>query len=84
MSILVQKTYAFIDSQNLNLSVQNDVVNRKGKYIKEIRFSTIYIYLEMFKVDKVFLFSCCWKRGYINFLKVSATAIINLQSIIRW
>ena len=60
MRVSVEKIYVFIDSQNLNLSVQNDVVNRKGKIIYigwKLDFQQFYIYLrDKLKVDKVFLF----------------------------
>lgn len=53
------KTYAFIDSQNLNLSVRNDLF-RKGKKIYigwRLDFARFFIYLQAkYKVIKAFLF----------------------------
>jgi uncharacterized LabA/DUF88 family protein len=53
--------YAFIDSQNLNLSVKNDLYdkNSKEKYYEgwKLSFKRFYIYLkDKYKVDKAFLF----------------------------
>ncbi len=53
--------YAFIDSQNLNLSVLNDVVDKKTGKIKywgwKLSFKRFYIYLrDKYKVSKAFLF----------------------------
>jgi uncharacterized LabA/DUF88 family protein len=58
---LKRKTiYAFIDSQNLNLSVLNDVRNKKGKLIYkgwQLDFQRFYVYLKnKYKANKVFLF----------------------------
>lgn len=51
--------YAFIDSQNLNLSVQNDI-NRRGIKIYsgwKLDFRRFYIYLkDKYKVEKAYLF----------------------------
>ena len=53
------KVYAFIDSQNLNYSIQNDIV-RRGKRIYvgwKIDMQLFYVYLKnKFRVKKVFLF----------------------------
>lgn len=53
------KTYAFIDSQNLNLSVRNDLL-RKGKKIYigwRLDFARFFIYLQAkYGVTKAFLF----------------------------
>ncbi len=52
--------HAFIDSQNLNLSVQNDIVNAAGVTIYEgwkLDFRRFFIYLrDKYKVDKAYLF----------------------------
>jgi len=58
---LKRKTiYAFIDSQNLNLSVLNDVRDKKGKLIYKgwkLDFQRFYVYLKnKYKVVKAFLF----------------------------
>jgi uncharacterized LabA/DUF88 family protein len=55
------KIYTFIDSQNLNLSVQKDIVNNDtGKMIYQgwkLDFRRFFIYLkDKYKVDKAFLF----------------------------
>jgi uncharacterized LabA/DUF88 family protein len=54
-----EKIYAFIDSQNLNLGIKNDVI-RKGKVVYEgwnLDFQKFFVYLkEKYKVDKAFLF----------------------------
>lgn len=53
-------TYAFIDSQNLNLSVQGDIENKAGKKIYEgwkLDFKRFFIYLkDKYKVNKAYLF----------------------------
>jgi hypothetical protein len=55
-----EKTYAFIDSQNLNLSVLYDKENKAGKKIYEgwkLDFERFFIYLkDKYKVSKAFLF----------------------------
>jgi uncharacterized LabA/DUF88 family protein len=52
--------YAFIDSQNLNLSVQKDIVNGAGTVIYKgwkLDFKRFYIYLkDKYKVSKAYLF----------------------------
>ncbi|MEW6092574.1 MAG: NYN domain-containing protein [Chloroflexota bacterium] len=52
--------YAFIDSQNLNLSVQKDIVNGHGAIIYKgwkLDFKRFFIYLkDKYKVDKAYLF----------------------------
>lgn len=52
--------YAFIDSQNLNLSVQKDIVNGAGVTTYQgwkLDFRRFFIYLkDKYKVDKVYLF----------------------------
>jgi uncharacterized LabA/DUF88 family protein len=53
--------YAFIDSQNLNLSIQNDLIDKRtGKIIYKgwkLDFRRFYIYLsDKYKVSKSFLF----------------------------
>ena len=51
--------FAFIDSQNLNLSIQNDIVNGKATIYKgwKLDFRRFFIYLkDKYKVDKVYLF----------------------------
>jgi hypothetical protein len=55
------KIYAFVDSQNLNLSVQKDIVNNvTGKLIYKgwkLDYERFFIYLkDKYKVDKNFLF----------------------------
>ena len=55
--------YAFIDSQNLNLSVQKDIVNDAGVIIYNgwrLDFKRFFIYLkDKYKVDKAYLFIGC-------------------------
>lgn len=55
-----EDVYAFIDSQNLNLSVQKDIVNNEGKNIYKgwkLDFERFFIYLrDKYKVEKAFLF----------------------------
>ncbi|OQY66266.1 hypothetical protein B6D29_02940 [Microgenomates bacterium UTCPR1] len=53
--------YAFIDSQNLNLSVLNDVVSKRTKKIIyhgwKLDFKKFFFYLKAkYKVDKAYLF----------------------------
>lgn len=52
--------YAFIDSQNLNLSVRKDIFDKKGKKRYEgwkLDFKKFYVYLkDKYRVDKAFLF----------------------------
>lgn len=54
------KIYAFIDSENLNLSVLKDIVNIKGKSIYKgwkLDYKRFFIYLkDKYKVDRSFLF----------------------------
>lgn len=54
-----EKVYAFIDSQNLNLGIKNNV-KRKGKVVYKgwnLDFQKFFIYLkEKYNVDKAFLF----------------------------
>lgn len=53
-------TYAFIDSQNLNLSVLYDLTNKSGKIIYQgwkLDFERFFIYLkDKYKVNKSYLF----------------------------
>jgi uncharacterized LabA/DUF88 family protein len=56
-----EKIYAFIDSQNLNLSVQKDIVNLGTKELIykgwKLDFKRFFIYLQdKYKVEKAFLF----------------------------
>ncbi len=62
-NIMEEKTetiYAFIDSQNLNLSVQKDIVNDAGTVIYKgwkLDFKRFFIYLkDKYKVGRAFLF----------------------------
>ena len=52
--------YAFIDSQNLNLSVKTDIVDNTGTTIYKgwkLDFKRFYVYLkDKYKVDKSYLF----------------------------
>lgn len=51
--------YTFIDSQNLNLSVRNDIVNGGKTLYKgwELDFRRFFVYLkDKYKVDKAYLF----------------------------
>lgn len=52
--------YAFIDSQNLNLSVQKDIVDSAGAIIYKgwkLDFKRFFVYLkDKYKVDKSYLF----------------------------
>ena len=75
--------YAFIDSQNLNLSVRNDLVNRKTKKIFykgwRLDFQKFFIYLKAkYKVDKAFLFIGYKKefQSLYNHLKKAGYIII--------
>jgi uncharacterized LabA/DUF88 family protein len=56
----MERIYAFIDSQNLNLSIQKDLVNSIGETIYRgwrLDFERFFIYLrDKYKVDKAFLF----------------------------
>ena len=66
MSETIPKIYVFIDSQNLNLSVLNDIRDKKsGKFIYKgwkLDFQRFYVYLKnKYKVVKAFLFI-----GYIT------------------
>ncbi len=57
--VKVLKTYAFIDSQNLNLSVRNDLFRKRKKiYIGwRLDFARFFIYLQAkYGVTKAFLF----------------------------
>ncbi len=61
MNFKAEKIYAFIDSQNLNLSVLKDIVREQtGKIVYigwKLDFKKFYIYLkDKYKVDKAFLF----------------------------
>jgi len=61
MNSKVKIIYAFIDSQNLNLSVHKDIVNNDtGKLIYsgwKLDFRRFFIYLkDKYKVDKSFMF----------------------------
>jgi len=70
--------YAFIDSQNLNLSVGKDLV-RKGKVIYKgwkLDFYRFYVYLQdKYKVDAAYLFigRVAGKKIYTNTLKELVT-----------
>ncbi len=52
--------YAFIDSQNLNLSIRNDVRNKRGQILYKgwkLDFEQFYIYLkDNLRVTRAFLF----------------------------
>ena len=52
--------YAFIDSQNLNLSVQKDILNSAGITIYKgwkLDFKRFFVYLkDKYKVEKTYLF----------------------------
>ncbi|MFH0936920.1 MAG: NYN domain-containing protein [Candidatus Daviesbacteria bacterium] len=54
------KTYAFIDSQNLNLSIRNDLKDKRGRIYYHgwrLDFTRFYVYLrDKYKVEKTFLF----------------------------
>jgi uncharacterized LabA/DUF88 family protein len=60
MTNVQQKVYAFIDSQNLNLSVANDITNKKtGEVYKgwKLDFERFNVYLkDKYKVSKSILF----------------------------
>ena len=61
MSEKIQNIYAFIDSQNLNLSVLNDIRDKKSDKLIykgwELDFQRFYVYLKnKYKVVKAFLF----------------------------
>lgn len=61
MNNKAEKIYAFIDSQNLNLSVLHDLTDEKtGKLVYEgwkLNFKRFFIYLkDKYKVNKSFLF----------------------------
>jgi uncharacterized LabA/DUF88 family protein len=52
--------YAFIDSQNLNLSVQNDIFKSTGEVVYrgwKLDFNRFFVYLkDKYKVEKAYLF----------------------------
>jgi uncharacterized LabA/DUF88 family protein len=60
MDTKVEHIYAFIDSQNLNLSVQKDIVNNAGTTVYKgwkLDFKRFYVYLkDKYKVNKAYLF----------------------------
>jgi len=61
MDDTVEKIYAFIDSQNLNLSVRNDIYDKKsGKILYtgwNLDFRRFLIYLkDKYKVERAYLF----------------------------
>jgi uncharacterized LabA/DUF88 family protein len=60
MAEKTETVYAFIDSQNLNLSVQKDIVNDAGMMIYngwKLDFKRFFIYLkDKYKVGKAYLF----------------------------
>lgn len=60
MSREKKKTYAFIDSQNLNLGVKNDVKNAKGRIIykgKQLDYRKFRHYLrEKYNVSQAYIF----------------------------
>lgn len=60
MSKKTKEIYAFIDSQNLNLSVQKDLVNSAGETVYngwKLDFKRFFVYLnDKYKVDKSYLF----------------------------
>ena len=61
MGTKTEKVYAFIDSQNLNLSVRNNIISKKtGLMIYsgwKLDFKKFFVYLEdKYKVSKAFLF----------------------------
>ncbi len=68
-------TYAFIDSQNLNLGVQNDVRNNRGKLLyvgKKLDFKKFRDYLrEKYHVDTAYLF--------IGFISTQSALYATLQ-----
>lgn len=56
-----ENIYAFIDSQNLNLSVLNDLKDKKTKKLYyrgwKLDFKRFFVYLEQkYRVNKIFLF----------------------------
>jgi uncharacterized LabA/DUF88 family protein len=55
-----ESVYAFIDGQNLNLSIQNDILNKSNKLIYhgwKLDFQRFYIYLkDKFKIAKAYYF----------------------------
>lgn len=75
--------YAFIDSQNLNLSVQKDVFDKKtGKLIYKgwkLDFNRFHVYLrDKYKVSIAYLFIGYVKenQGLYNYLKKSGYKLI--------
>ena len=60
MTDKAEVVYAFIDSQNLNLSIQNDIENPAGKFICQgwkLDFKRFLVYLkDKYRVEKAFLF----------------------------
>lgn len=60
MSDLAEKTYAFIDSQNLNLSVQKNIADKNGEIIYKgwkLDFKRFLVYLrDKYKVNEAYLF----------------------------
>ena len=83
MNDKVNKIYAFIDSQNLNLSVQKDIVNNvTGKLVYKgwkLDYKRFFIYLnDKYKVDRSFLFigRIAWNESLYKFLEQVGYTII--------
>jgi len=71
-----QKVYAFIDSQNLNLGLLNDIKNKKGKTIYKgwkLDFKKFRVYLsDKFRVSKAFYLLATLKKINIYTAVLSA------------
>lgn len=69
--VKVLKVYAFIDSQNLNLSIRNDIFRRRKKVYAgwQLDFARFFIYLKAkYHVTKAFLF-IGYRKEYENLYK---------------
>ena len=71
-----QVVYAFIDSQNLNLGVRNDIRTADGKHFRHkgwnLDFGKFYQYLkEVLKVEKAFIFI-----GFMSIISLPYTSSI--------
>lgn len=83
-----QIVYAFIDSQNLNLSVKNDLPDKKTGAIKysgwKLDFRKLYIYPSgKYKVSKAFLFigKMAGNEKLYKYLETSGYSIIYKPAI---
>lgn len=84
-----ETVYAFVDSQNLNLGIRNDIVRKKRRVYKgwQLDFEKFFVYLKhKYSVDKAFLFigkvkgndalyKSLLKAGYTLVFKKTITAL---------